>query len=70
MTNVHVVIDIGRIRATEVRLESFELVPALVHLPDRIGLEEVVVDAVELFLGVTLVTLRPLLGITDSPDAT
>ena len=37
MTNVHVVIDIGRIRATKVRLESFELVPAFVHLPDRIG---------------------------------
>ena len=63
-------IDVGRIGTAEVRLQRLELVPSFVHLADRIGREKVVVDAVELFLWVTLVTLRPLLGITDGTDAT
>ena len=70
MTNVHIVIDIGSIPATEVCLERFKLMPPLIHFADRIRREEVVVDAVELFLWVTLITLRPLLGITDGTDTT
>ena len=70
MTDMHVMIDIGRIGTAEVRLQRFKLMPPLVHFADRIRREEVVVDAVELFLRVTLITLRPLLGITDGTDAT
>ena len=70
MTDVHIMIDIGRIGTAEVRLQRLELVPPFVHFTDRIGREEIVIDAVKLFLWVTLITLRPLLSITDGTDAT